>query len=87
MSDSETPNANADAWAHDDLYDAGDAGCGEVLLDLKLHFRKLAPGARVLIVARDPGAPLEMPAWCRLTGHTLLATAHPRYLVRKRIDP
>jgi tRNA 2-thiouridine synthesizing protein A len=73
-------------WPHDVAYDAGDTGCGEVLLDLRIRFANLRPGTRVLVTARDPGAPIEMPAWCRLTGHTLLEAAHPHYVIRKRTE-
>jgi TusA-related sulfurtransferase len=38
----------------------------------------------VLVVAASPGAPMELPTWCRLTGHRLLEAAHPHYLIEKR---
>ena len=72
------------AWEHDLRFEGDGSGCGEILLDLKLFFRPLATGTRVLIVNHDGGAPIEMPAWCRLSGNVLLAAAHPYYLVSKR---
>ena len=63
-------------------YDGGETGCGELLLDLLLFSRRQPPGAVVSVLARDPGAPLEIPAWCRLTGHDLLSADHPHYLLR-----
>lgn len=65
-------------------WDAGDMGCGELLLALKLRMRSLAPGGVIEVVARDPAAPEEMPAWCRLTGHTLVRSEHPVYEIRCR---
>jgi tRNA 2-thiouridine synthesizing protein A len=69
-----------------EVWDAGDMGCGELLLALKLRLRPLAPGSVLRVIARDPAAPEEMPAWCRLTGHTLVAADHPTYDLRRRSD-
>lgn len=70
------------SWEYDEVFDPGDLGCGELLLELRARFRELAPGRRLLVVARDAGAPLEIPAWCRLTGRELLRASHPHYLIR-----
>jgi tRNA 2-thiouridine synthesizing protein A len=35
--------------------------------------RTLTPGARLEILATDPGVLADLPAWCRVHGHTLLA--------------
>ena len=53
------------------LFDGGDAGCGELLLDLLLFMKQQPSGAVVRVRALDPGAPLEIPAWCRLTNHAI----------------
>ncbi len=59
------------------MFDGGETGCGELLLDLLL-FKKAQPdGATVKVRALDPGAPLEIPAWCRLTKHLMLSSKHP----------
>jgi tRNA 2-thiouridine synthesizing protein A len=71
-------------WSYDREFDGGDTGCGELLLDLRLFFKPLAAGSRVLVITGDAGAPLEMPAWCRMAGHRLIMTEHPFYLVEKR---
>ena len=65
------------------LFDGGDTGCGELLLDLLLFMKKQPAGAIVQVRALDPGAPLEIPAWCRLTRHALLASEHPIYKIQK----
>ena len=71
-------------WEHDATFDGGETGCGELLLDLRNRARALPPGTRLLVIARDPGAPIEMPAWCRMTRHTLVAASHPHYLLTTR---
>jgi tRNA 2-thiouridine synthesizing protein A len=63
-------------------YDGGETGCGELLLDLLLFSKRHPPGAVLEVRALDPGAPLEIPAWCRMTRHELLHAAHPLYLLR-----
>jgi len=48
---------------------------------------KLAPGTRVEVVCTDPGALQDIPAWCRINGHELLATGSDdgEYLVVLRV--
>lgn len=65
------------------IYDGGETGCGELLLDLMLFMKKQPAGCVVMVRALDPGAPLEIPAWCRLTGHEVVSTNHPHYKIRK----
>jgi tRNA 2-thiouridine synthesizing protein A len=68
----------------DDTFDAGTKGCGELVLDLMLRLRSLAPGQVLHLVTTDLGAPEDIPAWCRLTGNALVRAAHPDYLIRRK---
>lgn len=63
-------------------FDGGETGCGELLLDLLLFTKRQPPGATIEVRALDPGAPLEIPAWCRLTGHELIEAVPPLYTIR-----
>jgi tRNA 2-thiouridine synthesizing protein A len=83
----ERPQGVPAEWAWQAAFDGGELGCGELLLELRGFVTPLAAGTRVLVTARDPGAPIEMPAWCRLTRHRLLAERHPFYLVERRAGP
>jgi len=67
----------ADAW------DAGDMGCGEVIILLKVRMRNLGPGEVFKLTASDLGAPADIPAWCRLTGRRLLQAQHPHYWIEQ----
>lgn len=67
-----------------DEWDAGDMGCGEILILLRSRMRKLEPGGVLKLTARDLGAPEDMPAWCRLTGRRLLRAQHPDYWIEQR---
>ena len=68
----------------DTTWDAGDLGCVELVLELRFRVEQLEPGALLRLVAVDPGARADLPAWCRLTGHALVAADHPVYLIRRK---
>jgi tRNA 2-thiouridine synthesizing protein A len=68
----------ADAW------DAGDMGCGELVLALRGRLNALPPGAVLKVTATDPAAPEDLPAWCRLTGNPMVEMRPPEYLIRRK---
>jgi tRNA 2-thiouridine synthesizing protein A len=65
-------------------WDAGDMGCGDLVLELRGRVEALVPGRVLRLTARDPGAPADIPAWCRMTGHALVSAQHPIYLIRRK---
>lgn len=82
--DSGTPDEIVPAvpdWQFDDEFDGGEETCGRVIVNLHLYIRDQEPGTRVLVISRDPGAPVELPAWCRMTKNELVAVQHPYYLI------
>ncbi|MEU1227856.1 sulfurtransferase TusA family protein [Streptomyces sp. NPDC005828] len=46
--------------------------CVTLLLRLRKEIDGVEPGAVVHVVATDPAAPLDLPAWCHMTGHEYL---------------
>ena len=56
----------------DTTLDGGDAGCGELLLEMRLLLRKVPTGGVLEVITTDAGAPEDLPAWCRMTGNRLL---------------
>lgn len=72
------PNSSDAEW------DAGDMGCGDLVLELRLRLQKMRAGKIMKLCARDPGAPEDLPAWCRLTGHILLRAEHPTYWIKRK---
>lgn len=72
----------------DAVLDAGESGCGELTLLIFQAVRRLAPGQILEVCAYDLAAGLDIPAWCRSTGHLLLRSdvnAQPqRFLIRKK---
>jgi tRNA 2-thiouridine synthesizing protein A len=65
-------------------WDACDLACGDLVLALRQKLRDMQPGAVLKVIARDPAAPLDMPAWCRVTGNSLVAMSHPEYFIRRK---
>jgi tRNA 2-thiouridine synthesizing protein A len=57
---------------HDIEWNAGEMSCGDLVLELRRRVRE-APGRVIKVIALDAGAPADLPAWCRMTGHELLA--------------
>ena len=72
------------APAFDAEWDAGDLGCGDLVLELRGRVRALQPGQVLRLTARDPGAPEDLPAWCRMTGNALVSMQPPVYLIRRK---
>lgn len=69
----------------DATWDAGDLGCGPLLLELRGRLRAMPRGV-IRVISLDLGAPEDLPAWCRVTGNTLLrhdAKEHA-YWIRSR---
>ena len=54
--------------------DLGEAGCGQLVMEIMFAMRDLAPGQTLLVTAYDPAAPADIAAWCRMTGNTLVKT-------------
>src|SRR5262249_2097513 len=67
-------------------WDAGELGCGELVLELRFRLSAPRPGELFRPIAPHPRAPADTPAWCRMTGHTLLTTQHPVYLIQRKED-
>ncbi len=79
------PGAAADVVAA--RWDAGSMGCGDLVLELRGRLAALPAGAVFELRAEDPGAPIDLPAWCQMTGHTLLDAQHPVYRLRRKAGP
>jgi tRNA 2-thiouridine synthesizing protein A len=67
-------------------WDAGDMGCGDLVLELRQRLIALKPGQVLQVTATDPGAPEDLPAWCGLTGNRLVRAAPPHYWIERKKD-
>ena len=66
------------------IWDAGDLGCGDLVLLLRGKLRAMLPGKLLKVTALDPGAPEDIPAWCKMTGNRLVSQQHPLYFIRNK---
>lgn len=47
--------------------------CPQPIIDIARTARTAAGGTRVRLLADDPAADADVPAWCRMRGHALLS--------------
>jgi tRNA 2-thiouridine synthesizing protein A len=59
-------------------------GCGELVFELMRRMNALPPGAVLHLVALDPGAVEDLPAWCRMTGHGLVGCDPPHFRIQRK---
>lgn len=64
---------SASALPRAGFQDMGELSCGDLVMAILKTLRPLQAGDMLEIRALDPAAPIDIPAWCRLTGHTLVA--------------
>jgi tRNA 2-thiouridine synthesizing protein A len=60
--------------------------CPLPVIRLQDRAARLTPGDVVEVVATDPGALNDIPAWCRVHGHKVLATERTAQEVRVRVE-
>ncbi|HSM18625.1 MAG TPA: sulfurtransferase TusA family protein [Gemmatimonadales bacterium] len=64
-------------------WEAGEAGCGPLILGLKRELEQVRRGELLWVTALDAGARLDLPAFCRMTGHALVRASHPVYVLKR----
>lgn len=67
-------------------WDSGEIGCAQLVFELRRRLKDMQPGERLEVVARSRGAPTDLPAWCRMTGHRLVSAEHPVYVIERKPD-
>jgi tRNA 2-thiouridine synthesizing protein A len=72
------------------VIDGGDRACVALLLELRRRICALPAGTVIHLIASDPAASIDLPAWCHLTGHAYLGSiraATPTYALRTTAAP
>ena len=68
--------------------DAGERTCAALIASIRDAIAPLQPGEVLAVTSRDPSARLDLPAWCRMTGHVYLDVDerddHTMHYLRKR---
>jgi uncharacterized OsmC-like protein/TusA-related sulfurtransferase len=82
---------DTDATPHPDaICDGGDLDCGSgLLLLIREAMQPLPPGGLLEVRSRERSVQEDLPAWCRLVGHTLFAVqpgsgGYTHYFIRKQ---
>jgi TusA-related sulfurtransferase len=61
--------------------------CPRPIIELGRRIGAVSPGGTVAVLADDPAAAADVPAWCRMRGHEYLGAdtrgGVPAYLVRR----
>ena len=68
--------------------DCREMPCPMPVIELARHLGDVDPGQVIAVVAHDPAARVDVPAWCRMReqdylGEDLAEDGAPRYLVRR----
>ena len=68
--------------------DCRDLVCPAPVIELARHIGDVEPGGLLGVVATDAAARVDVPAWCRMTGHEYVGEERaedgvPRYVVRR----
>ena len=58
--------------AGEELLDARGLLCPLPVIRVQGKIRRMAPGSRLRVLATDPGALHDVPAWCRVHGHRVV---------------
>lgn len=53
--------------------DLGEMGCGDLIIALMKALKPLKAGQIMKVRSLDPGAPEDIPSWCKMRGHVFLA--------------
>ena len=69
--------------------DCRDLPCPMPVIELARHLADVEVGSLLAVVAHDPAAAVDVPAWCRMNGQDHVGTdtaadGAPRYVVRRR---
>jgi len=75
-------------WQVDVELDCRDVPCPMPVIELARHLGDVQVGDLLAVVARDPAAAVDVPAWCRMKAQDYVGTdvaddGAPRYVVRR----
>jgi len=80
--------ARAEDRPADRALDAGESGCGDLVMLIFQAMRNLEPGQTLRVTAYDAAAEVDIAAWCRSTGNLIVAqdtAGQPKqFLIQKR---
>jgi tRNA 2-thiouridine synthesizing protein A len=57
--------------------------CPRPIIEVARRIGEVRVGSLLELLADDPAAGPDLAAWCRMRGQTLVASAPPRFIVRR----
>jgi tRNA 2-thiouridine synthesizing protein A len=57
--------------------------CPLPVITLARRIEEVAVGQRIALLADDPAAVTDIPAWCRMRSHTFVGSADDRYVIER----
>jgi tRNA 2-thiouridine synthesizing protein A len=63
--------------------DASGLRCPQPIILLAKHISEIAIGETLSLVADDPAALFDVPAWCRMTQQELLYSENSNFVIRR----
>jgi TusA-related sulfurtransferase len=58
----------------DYILDLGEKNCSQLVMEVMLAMQHMDKDQTLLVTAYDPSAPIDLEAWCSMTGNTLAQT-------------
>ncbi|WP_207711613.1 sulfurtransferase TusA family protein [Sulfobacillus harzensis] len=92
MAGEQRQGGSAERPPYNAVCDGGDLDCGSgLLLIIRRAIAPLSPGQILEVQSREPSVSVDLPAWCRMTGHTLVGQwpqegGYTYYHVRKGVE-
>lgn len=65
------------------VIDATGLACPQPIILLAQQISNIAIGDTLTLLADDPAAAFDVPAWCRMTQHELVSGANSTFIVRR----
>jgi tRNA 2-thiouridine synthesizing protein A len=63
--------------------DASGLRCPKPIIMLAKHISEIAIGDSLRLIADDPSAIYDVPAWCRMTKHELVSSENSVFVIRR----
>ena len=60
--------------------------CPMPVIKTQNKIKEMSPGEQIWVLATDPGVKQDIPAWCRINGHTVLKIVEQNGLIEILIE-
>lgn len=69
----------------DVVIDATDLRCPQPIILLAKRISDIPIGDTLVLLANDPAALFDVPAWCRMTKHELVSNEKSKFVIRRNL--